>query len=192
MKIKIKRQAGSIKEENVKEMDYKKLLKAAQKVIDELSLPLGSWLVKVLRHPEQSERIGRNIVAVLNTAVKMIPQLAESKAEESFIEFLKQSLIQSGKPDLANELQAMIDNGGLSIDSVEVVGPQPKKASVLREKDKNKTESDRDRKDRLHPGYSEMRKIAIGITEEESEEESEYLLYPTSNNDIKKHFERFV
>ena len=206
MKIIVRSKSGALtlKEESVKDTEYKKLLLSAQKIIKQLSLPLGSWLVKILRNPEQAEIVSKNIMGVLTTAMKMIPQLAENqddgenKAGEAFIEFIKQSLIQSGKPELADELQAMIDDDGLSVDSVEIVEPQTNKAELLKEKDKKKKETDRERKARLFPGYDSQKKISLGIMEEdeepeESEEDESDLLYPPSDiEEIKKQFERFT
>ena len=181
IKIIIKDTKKLIDEEGVKEMEYKKLLQSAQKVVDQLSLPIASWLVKILRFPNYSKQATKSILNILNTAVKLVPQLAEqkdtNKAEEAFIEFIKQSLIQSGQEDLAQELQSILNQNGISIDSVKVI--EPKQQKIIREKDKKK-ESDRDRLSRLFSGYNDLKKASLGIYEEEEED---YMLYPEDDEE---------
>ena len=74
--------AKEIREQNVKEIEYKKLLQSAQKVVDQLSLPLASWIVKIIRFPQTSKQATKSILNVLNTAVRIVPQLAEQKSSE--------------------------------------------------------------------------------------------------------------
>ena len=211
MRIVVNKANKAIKEATEREI-YKKKILAAQKIIKQLSLPLAGWLVRLMEQPEKRKETWKAISKVFKMASLYVPYLSENDdrgANKAFIDYLKQALIDSGHEDEAKELQAMLDDQGLSLDKVEIIAGDSNKAdSVIREKEKEKKETDRARKKRIFGrGYDEMRKISLGIMEEDEplidsdeepedkkeEKEVKHLLYsPSGIEEIKKEFRKYL